>query len=49
MDNFPAFLTANASLSMFSFADNSIETGSVIGVSMGADKMIASKLARFNE
>jgi len=44
MDRFPAFIPANASMSMIDFPHNSVETALVKGISLGSDEMVASAL-----
>ncbi|MFK5947339.1 MAG: histidine phosphatase family protein [Methylococcales bacterium] len=44
MDSFPAFSPSNASLSIINFVDNDIDKGSIMGVSLCSEKMIAKQL-----
>jgi hypothetical protein len=44
MDDFPAFLPSNASLSIINFADNHIDKGSIKNISLCPEKMIANQV-----
>ena len=44
MDDFPAFLPSNASLSIINFADNNIDKGSIKNISLCPEKMMANQV-----